>query len=88
MKKDILEESFEFVKNNRGVDYDEVQQVHEMKVREEELARSKKFKPDWNLLLNGVLSLTTIVLVMNYEKENVISSKPWSIASKWIGKGR
>lgn len=88
MKKDILKESVEFVKNNRDVNYDEVQWVHEMKMKEEELTKSKKFKPDWNLLLNGALSMATIVLVMNYEKENVISSKPWSIASKWIGKGR
>lgn len=88
MKKDIFEESVEFVKENKDVNVEELQMVHEMKIKEEELAKSKKFKPDWNLLLNGVLSMATIVLVMNYEKENVISSKPWSIASKWIGKGR
>lgn len=85
MKKDLLEESLEFYDEHQAVDIDRLEQIHNMKIKETERGR---FKPDWNLLLNGALSIGTVLLVMNYEKENVITTKAWGVASKWIGKGK
>lgn len=88
MKKDILQESLEFVQEHEEVNLEEVKLVHEMKMKEAELEKSKKFKIDWSLIANGAISIASILLVLNYEKENVITTKAWGVASKWIGKGK
>lgn len=62
--------------------------LYELQFKIEEAQDKKKFKPDWNLLMNGALSLATILLVLNYEENNIITSKGWAIATKWIGKGK
>ena len=58
--------------------------------RDYELKQSdaKKLNIDWNLILNGAISMASVLMVLNYEKDNIITTKSWSIASKWIGKGK
>lgn len=52
----------------------------------------KKVKETWfdkidpNVLLNAGVSLTSILLILNYEKADVITSKAFGIFSKMIGK--
>lgn len=74
---------------------EDLKKLHEMEIKERQLAletektiADKKFKPDWNMLVSGAISLASILLVLNYEKTDIITSKSWNIAGKMIGKGK
>lgn len=48
---------------------------------------TNKFKGiDINTIVSGALGLTQILLILNYEKSDIVTSKAMTIANKWLGK--
>lgn len=47
----------------------------------------EKFKGiDVNTLVTGGISVFSVLLVLNYEKAEIVTSKAMGMATKWIGK--
>lgn len=57
----------------------DVKQVGEI----EEILKKKTWKIDPNVLISGGFSIFTALLVLNYEKADVITSKAWNFVKKW-----
>lgn len=49
----------------------------------EEVLKKKTSKIDLNVLISGGISIFTALLVLNYEKADVITSKAWNFVKKW-----
>ena len=50
------------------------------------LDKSSKLKIDPNTVVQAVVGLSSILLILNYEKTDIVTSKSMSIAQKMLGK--
>lgn len=47
---------------------------------------SSKLAVDPNVLVTGAIGIFTTLLILNYEEEDIITSKAMSFVGKWIGR--
>lgn len=54
----------------------------ELSIKESDMKRSKKRDIDWKTITTSAVSLASILIILNYEKEDIITSKAFGIATK------
>lgn len=66
----------------REVICDELKTLLELAQKETELRDSKKVKINWKDITQPAVSIASILLILNYEREDIITSKAFSIATR------
>lgn len=87
----LIRKSKEDVTNtaeNSGV-YSAMEDVLKLKkdlLEIKEGSKSWKSRVDVNTVISAGVSLTSMLLILNYEKTDIVTSKAFTVASKWFGK--
>lgn len=80
-RKTSLEKSIEEINKLSKEDVEKLERYHKLKL-------DKKNSVDWMKVLDAAVTVGSILMILKYEEENIITTKAFSIASKLIGRGR
>lgn len=62
----------------------EINDLIDLSTKEADLKKAKRLDIDWRSISTSAVSLLSIMMVLKYEKEDIITSKAFGIATKLI----
>lgn len=84
-KQDLtVKETVELAEQLEGVSLDDLEKVKTFKDIQKN--NKEKIKLDPNLIVSSTVGLASILLVLNYEKSEIITSKAFGMAQRLIGR--
>lgn len=83
-KKEELMQSNDLDERNQICD--ELKTLISLAQEETNLRETKKVKINWKDITSPIISLTSILLILNFERDDIITSKSFTLATRLFGR--